>query len=235
MNDLVDRLAVEAAETQQARSGAEPPSHLGPADKPARSRSKGKGKGKGNGTSDGAKAAPVEPELTGHSIVVLGHKPPELGGYRDDNPIAQSVRSRLREILQAKSSMFADLVVVSGLRLGAEMLGAEVAVDLELPLAVVLPYPKPHTPWPKESREHFEDLCERAQRVITLQAKEPENRRQAGAALSRRDAWIARNVDEAILVWDQRDDLLGRLSRSLEDHLGEDVWIVDPTELVAPK
>lgn len=36
MNDLVDRLAVEAAALQLGRSGAEPPTHLGPPDVPRR-------------------------------------------------------------------------------------------------------------------------------------------------------------------------------------------------------
>jgi len=35
-NDLVDRLAVEAAETQARRSGDAPPTHLGPPDAPGR-------------------------------------------------------------------------------------------------------------------------------------------------------------------------------------------------------
>ena len=34
MNDLVDRLAVEAARTQRPRIGAEPPTELGPPDRP---------------------------------------------------------------------------------------------------------------------------------------------------------------------------------------------------------
>ena len=38
MNDLVDRLAVEAAARQVGRSGSEPPTDLGPADAPRRRR-----------------------------------------------------------------------------------------------------------------------------------------------------------------------------------------------------
>ena len=38
MNDLVDRLAVEAAARQSGRSGMEPPTDLGPADAPRRRR-----------------------------------------------------------------------------------------------------------------------------------------------------------------------------------------------------
>ena len=40
MNDLVDRLAVEAAVTQQPRAGDDPPEDLGPPDKPGRAASK---------------------------------------------------------------------------------------------------------------------------------------------------------------------------------------------------
>ena len=51
----------------------------------------------------------------------------------------------------------------------------------------------------------------------------------AGTALSRRDAFLARHANEAIVVWDGEDDLVGRQVRSLRDHLGEEeVWVVVP-------
>ena len=49
----------------------------------------------------------------------LGMEPTELGGYDATNPLAEAVRSRLHEILEAKAAMHDDAVVVSGLRLGA--------------------------------------------------------------------------------------------------------------------
>src|SRR5436305_11030867 len=58
-NDLVDRLAVEAARTQAGRSGEEPPTALGGPDAP------------------GGGADARRPE--GHLVAVVGHKPPELG------------------------------------------------------------------------------------------------------------------------------------------------------------
>jgi hypothetical protein len=68
--------------------------------------------------------------------------------------------------------------------------------------------------------------------VVTLQHRPPKSRQQAGAALTRRDAWLVRNAAEAILVWDGTDERLRRLHRSLEDRLGEDLWLVDPAELL---
>jgi ribonuclease HI len=223
MNDLVDRLAVEAAQTQRPRAGAEPPTALGPPDRPG---------SPGRSKSPPSAAAPAgEPALTGHPIVVLGLRPPELGGW-DENPVQAAVRAHLREILAAKATMHDDLRVVSGLGLGTETLGAEAALDLGLPLDVVLPYPDPQSVWPAAAQERFAALVGRADQVVTLQHRVPKSRQQAGAALTRRDGWLARNATEAILVWDGADERLRRLHGTLEERLGEDLWLVDPAELL---
>ncbi len=210
MNDLVDRLAVEAAASQHGRAGQGTPDNLGAADT----------------------VGPVttDPAIEGHGLVVLGHKPTELGGY-DDNPVADAVRARLAEIVEAKAQIEPELVVVSGLRLGAEMLGAEAAREVGVPLAVVLPYPDPESVWPGAAQARFRALADQAAQTVLLQQRRPTSKQQAGAALARRDAWLARNAAEAVLVWDRSDPALGKLFRSLEDHLGDDVWVVDPTEL----
>ena len=141
------------------------------------------------------------------------------------------MRDRLGAIFEAKAVVEPELVVVSGLRLGAEMLGAEAALAVGVPLAVVLPYPDPQSVWPAASQARFADLVAQATQVVVLQRRAPTSKQQAGAALARRDAWLARHAAEAVLVWDRTDAALGKLLRSLEDHLGEDVWVLDPTEL----
>src|SRR5438876_9418394 len=118
MNDVVDRLAVEAATTQQGRSGEGTPPDLGPADVVAR------------------QADPQAPP--GHRLVVVGHRPPALGGY-ETNPVADKVRAQLAEILAAKHEMHEDLVVLTGLGLGAEQLAAVAAVAAGVPFWAVLP------------------------------------------------------------------------------------------------
>jgi ribonuclease HI/uncharacterized phage-like protein YoqJ len=213
MNDLVDRLAVEAAVEQEGRSGDRPPTDVGTPDT--------------TGQRVVANGASGEPPIPGHSLVVLGHRPPELGGY-DDNPVAADVRRKLVEILRAKHSMIDDLVVLTGLRLGAETLGAEAAIEADIPFIAVLPHPKLERVWPAASQRRFRDLLDQALEVITLEKKVPDSKQKAGAALARRDAWLARHADEAVLVWDRTDDVLGKLHRSLTDHLGDDVWILEP-------
>jgi uncharacterized phage-like protein YoqJ len=210
MNDLVDRLAVEAARTQQQRGGDHPPESLGEADAP--------------GTASAAD--PRVPD--GHRLVVIGHRPPELGGY-DVNDVATGVLRRLTEIVDAQAQLHPDLVVLTGLGLGAEQLGAEAAEHAGVPYVAVLPYPDQDKVWPAASRERYRRLLDGARSTIVLQAKQPESKQQAGAALARRDGWLARNATQALAVWNGEDAFVGRLVRSLQDHLGEEqVWVLSP-------
>ncbi len=214
MNDLVDRLAVEAAATQTGQSGVGEPAALGPPDV-ARARA----------AVEHGRDRRLPP---GRLVLVAGHRPGELGGY-GPNPVADGVRARLRETLAGMVEVDGPLTVVSGLRLGAEQLGAEAAIEAGLPFVAVLPYPDPDKPWPPESRRRFAELVRGAVSSITLDERSPATKQLAGAALGRRDAWLARQVDAAVIVWDQEDDAVGRLVRSLEDHLGAgQVLLVHP-------
>jgi ribonuclease HI/uncharacterized phage-like protein YoqJ len=208
-NDLVDRLAVEAARTQQGRIGDTPPdpAAVGPPDD----------------------ATAGDPRLpAGFRLVVAGHRPPELGGY-GATPVADRVRAQLTELLAAHKQLHPDVVVLTGLGLGAEQLAAEAAANAGVPYVAVLPYPEQEAVWPAESRRRYEELLAGSAAQIVLQNKRPDTRQQAGGALRRRDAWLARNGEEAVVVWDQDDALVGRLVRSLQDAMGEEqVMIVEP-------
>ena len=215
MNDVVDRLAVEAARTQQPRRGHGMPEWLGPADV-RRART--------------AQAAPVAGAPEGRLLVVAGLRPPGLGGY-GPNAVADKVRGRLTEVLEAKRQLHPDLVVLSGMGLGAEQLGAEAAVEVGVPHVAVLAFPGQESVWPADARDRFRHLLDKAHTQVLLQAKAPAGKQAASAALSRRDAWLARNAAEALVVWDGADPAVGRTVRSLREHLGEEeVWVLDPAE-----
>ena len=208
MNDAVDRLAVEACLTQQARAGATLPGEedLGPADLPAGRDARLPG---------------------GRLIAAFGHRPPELGGY-DENQVAARVRDRLTEILAAKKALHPDLWLLSGLLLGAEQLAAEAARTAGVPYVAVQPYPAPETQWPSSSRDRYAELIRHADAAVLLERTVPDSKPKFGAALARRDGWLAKHADEALVVWDGQDPGLGKLVRALEEKLGDDVWIVDP-------
>jgi ribonuclease HI len=218
MNDLVDRLAVEACVTQTAGAGEEPPdpASLGPADAPQ------------VGVVASGPTARDGRVPEGHRLVVFGAAPPELGGW-EANTVAADVRRRLAELLAAKAQLHPDLVVLTGLRLGAEMLAAEAALDAGVPYVAILPYPEPDRPWSAENRKRFAELVEAARSVVTLEKKRPESRADFRNALARRDGWLIANVDEAVLVGDDDDRSLADLHRKLVKRLGEEeVWVLAP-------
>jgi ribonuclease HI len=271
MNDLVDRLAVEAAQTQSARQGTEPPTDLGPADRPAgRGRRDGGGTGgRGAGSQSttapdiviGGSAAPITTSSaaldvvaaptaaptaaaaptataaadtaagpaawTGHRVLVLGHRPPDLGGY-GDNPVAAALRRRLADILAGLRAVHPDLVVLTGLGLGTEQLAAEAASRTGIPYIAVLAFPDPDAVWPAESKAAYRRLVAGAKDTIVLSKTKPATKQAAGQAIHRRDAWLVGQADSAIVVWDGKDRTIGDSVKALEQRLPDDVWVVEP-------
>lgn len=138
--------------------------------------------------------------------------------------------ARLEEILRAKREVNEDLIVVSGLRLGAELIGAEAAQRAAIPVVAILPYPNPEKVWARPSQERFSRVASRADAVITLEGKVPKSKQQAGAAISRRDGWLAANLDQAVVVFDGKDTFIGKLVDKLDQRLDGNVWTLDPKD-----
>ncbi len=223
-NEIADRLATEAADTQRGRRGRGRPTLPGSADDP----------GPLAGTTgpvdrprpDGTHTSGWRP--SGHAVVVWGVQPPRLGGY-DDDGVAADVRRRISEVLDALRSLHPDLVVLTGLRLGAETLGAEAARDLGVPYVAVLPFPEPDALWPAPSRRRFAELLGDAAAVVRLGTRPPADRQRARRALDRRDGWLRRVAHEAIVVTDGADRRIDEVAQRAEREL-ESVHLigVDP-------
>ena len=224
MNDLVDRLAVAASHSQESASGDLPPEDPGPADAP----------GAGGGSDGGAAASAPSTRSAadsrvpeGHRLVVLGFRPPK-GSVTLEPTVADPLRRQLSEIMAAKAEIEPELVVLTGLRLGVEQLGAEAAIEAGVPFVAILPYPEPDRVWSAPLRKRFAELTEMAKGSVTLEKKQPASRADAGAAMARRDGWLRKAADEALIVWDGKDPTLRAMVKAFEDALGDDVWIIEP-------
>lgn len=230
MNELVDRLAVEAAQTQAGRVVAAPDvAAAGGGSVASRLPSSPPAAATPDPWADGAAV------LGGWSVAVLGHRPAELGAPDvdgEEHPLLEALRDHLADLLAELAGRHDDLVVVSGLRLGAELAGAEAAAELGLPFAVVLPYPDPARAWAPVARQRFDHAFAAADRRVTLADTDPGSPDARAGALARRDVWIARWVDAAVVVWDGHDPMLGGVVASLRDRLGDEVRIVHPSVLV---
>ena len=159
----------------------------------------------------------------GHLLVVMGQRPPEVAGE-----VADRVRLHLTQQFSAQATLRPDLVVVTGLREGSERCAAEAAIRADVPYVAVLPFPDPHLRSPGTDQARFLDLLSRAREVVTLEKKVPSDKAGFVGAMGRRDSWLARIADEAILVWDEVDERFARLHKGLDDHLGSDLVILHP-------
>jgi ribonuclease HI len=203
MNDLVDRLAVGAILDAAGRAGVGRPDDLPPPDLPPARKS-------------------TEPALpAGHRVVVTGLRPPQLGGY-EPNLTWESVRAKIAEALSFLATEHEDLLVVSGMGLGVEQLGAEAAIDAGVPFVAVPAYASFDSVWPAPSRERYADLVAKAVEEVVFDARPPTSKQMAGSTTARRDAWLARNAQDAIVVHDGEDERTEKLLASLVVQLGDE-------------
>jgi ribonuclease HI len=217
MNDLVDELAVRQRDAHRAAAG-----------------------GAAAPSSGGGKLAdlPIEEQRAerrrrdgripdGHLLLVVGHGPAELGGW-DANPTADDVRRRLGDLFDGYARIHPDLVVMTGLRPGAEQLAAEAAIRADVPYVAILPFPDPDRSLSSDARGRFQDLVGRAREVVQLEKKSPSGKDEFAKAMRRRDVWLTTAADQAILVWDQVDNRLDRLFSDLDTRLGPELTVLLP-------
>jgi ribonuclease HI len=218
MNDLVDALAVAERDRFRAQLG------------PSAAAAPGGGGRLSELPADEQRAErrrrdPRIPE--GYLLIVLGLPPDGLGGW-DPNPTADRVRDRLRELFEAQLDLHPDLNVVTGVRPGAEQLAAEAAIRADVPWTAVVAFPDQDRNLNPTARARFADLCGRAPHRVQLERKRPDDRDAFIRAMRRRDAWLTSVADEAVLVWDERDDRLLRTHADLDAKLGAALVVLHP-------
>jgi hypothetical protein len=64
--------------------------------------------------------------------------------------------------------------------------------------------------------------------VVQLEKKSPKDTDEFVKAMRRRDVWLAAVADEALLVWDERDNRLDRLHADLDARLGAQLVVLHP-------
>lgn len=175
----------------------------------------------------GTSASASELDGIERKIAIVGHRPPEIGGY-GKNPVADGLRRHMKEIFLAKASMYDGVVALTGLQLGTETLGAEAAIDAGIGFIAVLAFPDPSARWPKPAQQHFDDLIDQAIDVVILDKDVPTTGAQVAKSFGRRDRWLQRNADEAVVVWDGGRNGIEKQLRAFEQALGDDVWRLEP-------
>lgn len=111
-----------------------------------------------------------------------------------------SLSHGLREgLADAIARLGPDDILISGLRRGAELEAAELALKSGQRLGVVLPFADPAGGWPSEDRARFDAACVQATWLVTLGG----NAASPGRAVESRNLWLQAASVGAIVVDDQ--------------------------------
>jgi len=117
---------------------------------------------------------------------------------------------------------------VSGMAWGADLMFAEVALELGIPLVAAVPLPGQSDSWPPESRRRWERCIARAQEVVEVWRLPAYAAKTPVARLMKRNTWMLDNSDTLVVVWDGRRT--GGTWRTLEEARarGRRALVIDP-------
>ena len=140
-----------------------------------------------------------------------------------------SIRRRMIELLRAKAQM-PDLEVITGLGLGAEMLGAEASNCSSGPYRVILAFDGMEERWPDATPKRFHELLSAALSIAIASDETPNTSDEFGKAMGEHDNAIIRSANEAIVVRDPKETVRWERYKKLERQFEEDVWIIEPDQ-----
>ena len=199
MNDLVDRLAVEAAATQAGRSG----------DGRARRTS-----GPADALRPGGRRAGREARRcrTATASSWPGCARPSLGRLRRRTRVADAVASPAGRDPRGQGRAAPRPGGRHRPRPRRRAAGRRGRRSRPAcPTSPCWPTPTPDSVWPEAAARQLPRAPGRgAVAVVTLESQAPTSKQQAGGAIARRDAWLARHADEAVVVWDGDDERVGQ-------------------------
>lgn len=151
-------------------------------------------------------------------LMVTGHRPNKLGGYRD-SPIQQWVRKKLREVLRVRRPPF----VISGMALGVDTWWAEAAMQEGIPFHAYLPFRGQESRWPPSSQTHYRELLKAAAQVLVIE----EGGYESWKMQSRNEAMV-RDCGAAIAVWNGSAGGTGNAVRAMIE-AGRPWFRIDPS------
>ena len=223
MNDVVDRLAVAVALSTQNMTGEVPPTEeqMGPPDSAGPRSSSLRS---AVVSLDAARPALRDGRIPeGSPYAVVGIRAADLA----ESEAGKKLRRHMSEVLSAQAELRDDLVVLTGLRPGAEQIAAAAATDAGIPYVVVLPYPNPAASWSVHTRAAFEDACAGARSVVTLEKKLPSDATAKRSALGRRDGWLRSVSLGALVVTDGVNGEADLQLNKFTQALGDEVWQIE--------
>lgn len=146
-------------------------------------------------------------------FAVTGHRPDKLrsareapDGYDRNNPVRRHLRARFRSLLVALAAdawcYGEGCEVITGGALGFDQDCAGVALRVGVPYAVYVPFPGQESRWPAEAQEVYQQVLQRAARVVLCHTEPPRDDGHAGRLLLERNLRMLADARLVVAAWD---------------------------------
>ena len=135
------------------------------------------------------------------SVAFTGHRPEKIGGYNENNKIAQGIKMVLAEHIEILISKGYN-EFISGGALGIDTWAAEAVLEAkkthpEVRLIIARPFPSQDAKWPQESKYRFKAFCDKADEIIDVN---PDP--YAAWKMQKRNIFMCDRADLILAFWD---------------------------------
>jgi uncharacterized phage-like protein YoqJ len=156
-------------------------------------------------------------------IAATGHRPPKLNNEWDgDGPLSMELFKLFHQIFLERHCT----QVISGMALGVDMLFAEVAIAMNIPVIAAIPFVGQETAWLPSSRERYHRILNHplVTRHIVCEGGYAKWKMQV------RNKWMVDNCDLLVAVF---DGTAGGTKNCHDYAEGKkEIIKIDPTELI---
>jgi uncharacterized phage-like protein YoqJ len=135
-------------------------------------------------------------------VAFTGHRPDKLGGYNENNSIANGVKKALLKEIKQLILYENAIEFISGGALGVDTWAAEAVLEARKPfphikLTIAKPFPSQDSKWPEESRIRFKKFCDLADRIVDV-----NNDPYSALKMQLRNEWMVDHADVVVAIWD---------------------------------
>lgn len=138
--------------------------------------------------------------MTPALVMVTGHRPKGIGGYRTPNPTEQWVRKSVESVLRGFMRQYDTVAALSGMAIGSDHIYAEVALFLGLPVHAAVPFKGQESQWPESSQRRYRELLGQCESVIYVCDPGYE-----AWKMKERNRYMVSQASHAVAIWDGFD------------------------------
>jgi len=129
-------------------------------------------------------------------LMITGHRPNRLGGYRMDSATVKSIDAELRKIV---SALDPDTDIgICGMAQGVDQMFAEICMEFGIPVHAYVPFYGQEMKWPASAKSAYRSLLHRCDDVVICSDHPSKD------AFLVRNATMVKDCDSAVAVWDGR-------------------------------